>query len=84
MGLAAGGRMEQKIYDDPHGIECWDPENTLRVCVHIVNTELWREITGERPPETPVTAREYSRHNLPWFELYDEQLPAPPAAKSRT
>jgi hypothetical protein len=33
--------------------------------VHIVNTELWREITGERPPETPVTAREYKRHNLP-------------------
>jgi hypothetical protein len=76
MGLAAGGRMEQKIYPDPHGLVCWDRDNTARVFVHIVNTELWREITGERPPETPVTAREYRRHGLPWFELYDEQLPA--------
>jgi len=72
MGLAAGGRMEQKIYPDPHGIESWDPDSTGRVYVHIVNSELWREITGERPPETPVTAKEYAKHGLPWFELYDE------------
>ncbi len=76
MGLAAGGRMEQKIYPDPHGIDTWDRHQTARVFVHIVNTELWREITGERPPATPVTAREYRRHHLPWFSLYDEHLPA--------
>jgi hypothetical protein len=76
MGLGAGGRMEQKIYPDPHGIDTWNHDDTARVFVHIVNTELWREITGERPPETPVTAREYRRHGLPWFELYDEHLPA--------
>lgn len=68
--------MEQKIYPDPHGIQTWDTDNTARVFVHIVNTELWREITGETAPPTPVTAREYRRHGLPWFELYDEQLPA--------
>jgi hypothetical protein len=76
MGLGAGGRMQQKIYPDPHGKGTWDEDNRARVFVHIVNTELWREITGERPPETPVTAREYKRHNMPWFELYDERLPA--------
>jgi hypothetical protein len=76
MGLGAGGRMEQKIYPDPHGIDCWDPNNTARVFVHIVNSEMWREITGERPPETPISAREYRRNNLPWFELYDEHLAA--------
>jgi len=74
MGLAAGGKMKQKIYPDPHGIETWDPEQTARVFVHIVNSELWREITGEAPPATPVTAREYARHGLPWFDLYDEEL----------
>ena len=31
-----------------------------RVFVHIVNSELWRDITGEAPPPTPVTARSYS------------------------
>ena len=74
MGLAAGGSMEQKVYPDPHGIDSWDTNASGRVFVHIVNSELWREITGERPPESPVTAREYRRHGLPWFELYDEGL----------
>ncbi|GMV19871.1 MAG: hypothetical protein AMXMBFR56_80950 [Polyangiaceae bacterium] len=75
MGLAAGGSMEQKVYPDPHGIDSWDLERSARVFVHIVNSELWREITGERPPESPVTAKEYKKHGLPWFELYDEHLP---------
>lgn len=74
MGLGAGGRMKQKVYPDPHGIETWDSARTLRVFVHIVNSELWREITGEAPPPTPVTAREYAAHGLPWFDLYDEGL----------
>jgi hypothetical protein len=42
--------------------------------VHLVNSELWRELTGEKPPRTPVTAKEYARHGLPWFDLYDEHL----------
>jgi hypothetical protein len=74
MGLAAGGRMKQKIYPDPHGIHTWDAGNTARIFVHIVNSELWREITGEEPPATPVTAKSYAAHGLPWFDLYDESL----------
>jgi hypothetical protein len=72
MGLAAGGRMRQKVYPDPHGLDTWDPEHTGRIFVHLVNSELWRELTGERAPRTPVTAKEYARHGLPWFDLYDE------------
>jgi hypothetical protein len=82
MGLAAGGRMKQKVYPDPHGIETWDEEHTGRVFVQIVNSELWREITGEPPPPTPVTSREYARHGLPWFDLYDEQLATVDPAES--
>lgn len=76
MGLAAGGRMKQKIYPDAHGLDTWDPNVCGRVFVHIVNSALWREITGEEPPSTPVTARSYAQHGLPWFDLYDEHLPA--------
>ena len=72
MGLAAGGRMRQQIYPDPHGLETWDEDRFGRVFVHIVNSEFWREITGEPAPETPVTARTYGEHGLPWFDLYDE------------
>ncbi len=74
MGLAAGGRMSQSIYPDPHGIETWDATRTTRLFVHIVNSSIWREITGEEAPPSPITARDYAAHHLPWFELYDEQL----------
>ena len=72
MGLGAGGKMKQAIYPDPHGLGTWDPENYGRVYVHIVNSMMYREITGEEPPPTPVTARSYADHGLPWFSLYDE------------
>lgn len=72
MGLAAGGRMEQKIYPDPHGLDTWDPNGTGRLFVHICNSMQWREITGEEPPSTPVSAKSYATHGLPWFDLYDE------------
>ncbi len=36
----------------------------------------WREITGEEPPPTPVSARTYSEHGFPWFSLYVEGVRA--------
>jgi hypothetical protein len=74
MGLAAGGRMRQKIYPDPHGIGTWDLTRRGRVFVHIVNSELWTEITGEPLPATPVDVEAYIAAGLPWFDLYDEGL----------
>lgn len=76
MGLAAGGRMKQSIYTDPHGLDTWDLTNSSRLFVHIVNSEMWREITGEEPPASPVTAKHYASQGLPWFEVYDESVPA--------
>jgi hypothetical protein len=72
MGLAAGGRMKQKIYRDSYGLETWDRNNSNRIFVHLVNSQLWREITGEEAPRSPVSAKEYERSGLPWYDLYDE------------
>jgi hypothetical protein len=72
MGLGAGGTMEQKVYPDPHGIDTWDPSASTRVFVHIVNSEMWQQITGEAPPPSPVSAKSYIDAGLPWFSLYDE------------
>jgi len=74
MGMAAGGRMEQSIYPDPHGPTAWDNARTGRVYVHIVNSMLYEQITGRKAPDTPVTARTYAEHGYPWFDLYDEHL----------
>ncbi|MGK7873111.1 MAG: hypothetical protein AB4426_07300 [Xenococcaceae cyanobacterium] len=72
MGLAAGGKMRQKIYPDPYGVDTWDETNYGRIYVHIVNSMMYREITGKEAPPTPVTARTYTENGLPWFDLYDE------------
>jgi len=74
MGLGAGGRMRQKIYRDEYGIDSWDQENYGRVYVHILNSMMFREVTGLEPPPTPITARTYQEHGLPWFDLYDQHL----------
>jgi hypothetical protein len=72
MGVGAGGRITQKIYPDPYGIDVWDPDNTGSVTVHLVNTRQYREITGSEPPPTPIDAGTYTSHGFPWFALYDE------------
>jgi hypothetical protein len=74
MGIAAGGRMKQVILPDPHGIGTWDGENYGRLFIHILNSEMFREVTGEAPPPTPVSARTYTEHGFPWFKLYDEGM----------
>jgi len=72
MGIAAGGRMRQRIHPDRHGAGTWDPARSGRVFVHIVNSMAFRDITGLEPPPTPVSARMYTEHGLPWFDRYDE------------
>ena len=74
MGLAAGGKMKQKIYPDPYGLATWDENDFGRVYVHIVNSMMYREITGKEPPPTPVTAKTYSQYDFPWFDLYDDKM----------
>lgn len=81
MGLGAGGRMRQKVYPDEYGIGTWDLSESGRLFVHIVNSMMFREITGQKPPPTPVTARTYAEHGLPWFDLYDEKMGDLPGSK---
>ncbi len=73
MGLGAGGRMQQKVYPDPHGLDAWDPERFARIHVHIVNSHAFTEITGIAPPPTPIRVETYIDWGLPWFELWDAE-----------
>lgn len=81
MGLAPGGRMRQEIFDDPFALADWDLEHSSRCFVHIANSLVWRQITGEQPPTVPPTASEYARAGLPWFDYYAEGLSAVPGSK---
>jgi len=74
MGLAAGGSIEQKIYPDPHGLDTWDEKASGRLFVHIVNSEMYEQITGEKPPKSPVTAATYASYGYPWFKVWDAEF----------
>jgi hypothetical protein len=72
MGFAAGGRIVQRLYADEYGFDSWQREPTADLLLYVVNSEAYQEITGRPPPPTPVSADEYTKAGLPWFELYDE------------
>lgn len=72
MGLAPGGLMKQKIYDDEYGYDAWDTSVSSRCFTHLVNTEQFTKITGAKSPSKPLNADDYTKAGLPWFELYDE------------
>lgn len=64
--------MHQEIYEDPYDFNDWDQDTSSRCFVHIANSLIWRAITGDNPPTTPFTAKEYTDHGFPWFEYYDD------------
>ena len=66
------GAVDAVRAPDPHGLQTWDEASFGRVFVHIVNSTMWREITGEPTPPSPVTAKSYTAAGFPWFKLYDE------------
>jgi hypothetical protein len=70
MGIGAGGTMRQEIYDDDRPLGDYQSQGS-RVFVHLCSATQWREITGEEPPVTPVSARAYTEAGLPWFDYYD-------------
>lgn len=76
MAIAPGGRMRQEIEEDPHGLDAWDQRHMSRCFVTVTNAAQWMAITGESPPETPVTAAEYANGGLPWFEYYSADAKA--------
>ena len=74
--------MRQEIYDDPYRFTDWDQQLSGRCFVHICNSFVWREITGETPPSVPFTSKEYTNSGLPWFEFYSDGLTAVSGSKS--
>lgn len=72
LGLAPGGRMKQEISRDPYGLGDWEERPTARCFVHLTNSQEWRRITGEAPPQPPITREQYAGARVPWFDYYAE------------
>ncbi len=72
MGIARGGNIQQKIIEDTYGAECWDETRKGTIFIHIVNSEMFEQITGRKAGPSPITPEEYQRYRIPWFDAYDE------------
>jgi hypothetical protein len=72
LGLAAGGRIHQRIYPDPYPPDTWDPNRKGTAEVVLLTTVEYRRITKREPPPSPIDAKTYAEHGFPWFEFYDE------------
>lgn len=72
LGVAPGGKIEQELYQDRFAPEDWTRQGGSRCFLHLADSMLWRQITGEAPPPTPLTAEAYAAHGLPWFDYYSE------------
>ena len=69
MGIGRGGRIHQKIYPDPFGIEVWQDAPVAAVAVYVVNAQSFEQITGEKIP-VPVGHETYEGL---WYGLKDQQ-----------
>lgn len=72
MGIAAGGKIEQKIVRDTYGVDTWDVNRRRLLKLHIVNSACYKEITGQEPPPSPITVEHYQKSGIPWYSNYDE------------
>lgn len=81
MGLGAGGKMKQEVFEDKFGLDTWDLDIKRRVYVHLANSLAWRAITKLEPPNTPFTPADYKRYNFPWFDYYEDGAKALKATK---
>lgn len=70
MGLAPGGRIKQEIAEDPFGLDVWETTVSSRCYVHLLNSEMYRQVVGKAPPTKPISAEQYAEAGVPWFEYY--------------
>ncbi len=50
----------------------WDSERTVVFHDQILNSELFHAVTGNSPPESPISAKTYTQHGLPFYKFYEE------------
>jgi hypothetical protein len=69
MGIGRGGKISQKIYPDPHGLDAWQAEPSAMLATYLVSGKVVEQITGQNVPE-PVGHDVYKGH---WFGMKDSQ-----------
>lgn len=73
LGVAPGGLIKQCILEDTNPATIWERDHTVCFNVQILNSDMFQQITGKPPPSTPVSAKTYRDHGLPFFKIYGEK-----------
>jgi len=68
MGVGKGGKIIQKVYSDPHGLDVWKPKPSSTTAFYLVNAVVFKEITGIDTPN-PVGYQDYFGH---WYGMKDQ------------
>ncbi|KAK4541873.1 hypothetical protein LTR36_007237 [Oleoguttula mirabilis] len=74
MGIAAGGLIKQTIVRDHCKEGIWDSTKTEIFTVSILNSAVFKQLTGKDPPPTPITARAYAALGYPYFSIFKETV----------
>eukprot|EP00486_Rosalina_sp_Unknown_P008957 CAMPEP_0201593030 /NCGR_PEP_ID=MMETSP0190_2-20130828/190759_1 /ASSEMBLY_ACC=CAM_ASM_000263 /TAXON_ID=37353 /ORGANISM="Rosalina sp." /LENGTH=352 /DNA_ID=CAMNT_0048052061 /DNA_START=82 /DNA_END=1141 /DNA_ORIENTATION=- len=75
MGIAAGGKMRQKIYKDvKRNMNMYNKKKVQRIFINIANSEMWQTITQKEMPPSPLNPFTYKLYGFPWFDLYDDNM----------
>ena len=70
MGVGKGGKITQKIYPDPYGLQVWKDAPVAVSAIYIVDAATCAEIIGETVSK-PVVSEDYTGK---WFGLDDKDL----------
>ena len=73
LGVAPGGLIKQCILEDTNPATIWERDRTVSFNVQILNSDMFQQITGKPPPSTPISAKTYRNHGLPFIKIYGEK-----------
>ena len=72
LSVAPGGLIKQCILEDHFPADSWDSQATVFFNVQILNSKLFRSVTGLAPPKSPISAKTYADLGLPYYKIWDE------------
>ena len=70
VGVGKGGKITQKVYTDPHGLEVWTEKPEATMAVYLIDGASFTQITGKPMPPLPKDVRDYMGK---WYGLHDKK-----------
>jgi hypothetical protein len=71
MTLAAGGLIKQVIHRDQYA-PTWDTAKTTVFNAQMLNSALYKNLTGLNPPTLPTSHDVYAQYGYPYYSVSEE------------